>query len=43
MDLNDPSTPVGEGNALVVDGHAVLNGKVIIAHPQGDILMGIYK
>ena len=30
------------GNALVVDGHTVLNGKVIISVPQGDISMGIY-
>lgn len=31
------------GNALVVDGHAVLNGKVTISQPQGDINMGIYQ
>lgn len=32
-----------DGNALVVDGHTVLNGKVIISVPQGDISMGIYQ
>lgn len=41
---NDDSTtdPYGTGEALVVDGHTVLNGKVIISEPQGDISMGIY-
>lgn len=43
--LSDP--PISEtdsgGNALVVDGHTVLNGKVIISVPQGDIFMGIYE
>jgi hypothetical protein len=36
------STSASGGNALVVDGHTVLNGKVIISVPQGDISMGIY-
>jgi hypothetical protein len=41
--LADPSSPTdSDGNALVVDGHTVLNGKVTIAVPQGDISMGIY-
>lgn len=41
----DPSTEEtdSEGNALVVEGHTVLNGKVIISVPQGDISMGIYQ
>ncbi len=39
---NPPSTTDSGGNALVVDGHTVLNGKVIISVPQGDISMGIY-
>lgn len=39
----EPATPgMSEGRALVVDGHTVLNGKVIISEPQGDISMGIY-
>lgn len=43
-ELSDPpaETTDSGGNALVVDGHAVLNGKVIISVPQGDISMGIY-
>jgi hypothetical protein len=44
--LVDPGTtidPDSGGNALVVDGHTVLNGKVIISVPQGDISMGIYQ
>jgi hypothetical protein len=40
---NPPSTTDSNGNALVVDGHTVLNGKVIISVPQGDISMGIYQ
>lgn len=40
--LADYGAPASGGNALVVDGHAVLNGKVVIAVPQGDISMGIY-
>ncbi|NQX02545.1 hypothetical protein HQ447_17955 [bacterium] len=32
-----------DGNALVVEGHTILNGKVIISVPQGDISMGIYQ
>jgi len=38
-----PATTDSGGNALVVDGHTVLNGKVIITVPQGDISMGIYQ
>ncbi len=38
-----PATNDSGGNALVVDGHTVLNGKVIISVPQGDISMGIYQ
>ena len=46
----DASVALGEqthqqasgGNALVVDGHAILNGKVVMAVPQGDISMGAY-
>jgi len=30
------------GEALIVDGHTVLNGKVIISQVQGDISMGIF-
>jgi len=37
----DPATDSG-GNALVVEGHTVLKGKVVIEQPQGDITMGIY-
>ena len=47
---NDPEVPLADygatssgGNALVVDGHAVLNGKVVISVPQGDISMGNYQ
>ena len=41
--LEDPaSTTDSGGEALVVDGHTTLNGKVIISVPQGDISMGIY-
>lgn len=46
---SDPEAPLADyganasgGNALVVDGHTVMNGKVVIAVPQGDISMGIY-
>ena len=38
-----PATNDSGGNALVVDGHTVLNGKVVISVPQGDISMGIYQ
>ena len=40
----DPSSADtdSDGNALVVEGHTVLMGKVIINEPQGDISMGIY-
>lgn len=42
--LDDPaSTTDSGGNALVVDGHTVLNGKVTLAKPQGDISMGVYE
>ena len=37
----DPGTHSG-GNALVVEGHTVLKGKVIMEQSQGDISMGIY-
>ena len=37
----DPTTDSG-GNALVVEGHTVLKGKVVIEQVQGDISMGIY-
>lgn len=42
--LEDPSpTTDSGGNALVVEGHTVLKGKVIIEQAQGDISMGIYQ
>jgi hypothetical protein len=43
--LSDPPSLSNDsgGNALVVEGHAVLRGKVIIEQPQGDISMGIYQ
>jgi hypothetical protein len=42
--LNDPpSTTDSGGNALVIEGHAVMKGKVIIEQAQGDISMGIYQ
>jgi hypothetical protein len=34
---------MGASEALVVEGHARLKGKVIIEQPQGDISMGIYE
>jgi hypothetical protein len=41
--LGDPPSPQDSGgNALVVDGHTILNGKVVMAVPQGDISMGVY-
>ena len=41
--LSNPSLrSASEGRALVVDGHAVFNGKLIMALPQGDISMGAY-
>ena len=42
--LSDPpsSTDSG-GNALVIEGHAVMKGKVVIEQAQGDIGMGIYQ
>lgn len=36
-------TTNSSGNALVVDGDTVLNGKVTVATPQGDISMGNYQ
>lgn len=42
--LEDPASATDKaGNALVVDGHTILNGKVIISVPQGDISMGIFE
>jgi hypothetical protein len=44
--LDDPGTTSdgdSGGEALVVDGHTRLRGKVIIEEPQGDISMGIYE
>lgn len=42
--LTDPpaTTTDSGGNALVVEGHTLLKGKVIIEKAQGDISMGIY-
>ncbi len=34
---------MSDGRALVVEGHTLLKGQVIIAEPQGDISMGIYE
>ena len=39
---NPPSLTDHDGEALVVDGHTRLRGKVVIEQPQGDISMGIY-
>lgn len=42
--LADPgSASDSGGTALEVDGHTILNGKVQISHPQGDISMGAYQ
>jgi len=44
--LDDPGTTSdgdSGGEALVVDGHTRLRGKVIIEEPQGNISMGIYE
>ena len=42
--LQDPlSETDSDGNALVVEGHTELKGKVIISVPQGDISMGIFE
>lgn len=43
--LEDPTTETSDsdGNALIVDGHTILNGKVVISVPQGDISMGVYQ
>ena len=41
-DPSETDTTDSGGNALVVDGHTVLNGKVTISVAQGDISMGIY-
>jgi Head domain of trimeric autotransporter adhesin len=40
---NPASTTDSDGNALVVEGHTLLKGKVTLAVPQGDISMGIYQ
>lgn len=40
-DANDATD--ADGNALVVKGHARLQGKVVIEQAQGDISMGIYE
>lgn len=37
-----PEATDSEGEALVVDGHTRLRGKVVIEQAQGDISMGIY-
>lgn len=41
----DPSSATTDsgGEALVVEGHTRLKGKVVIEQPQGDISMGIYQ
>ncbi len=41
----DPSVEEtdSDGNALIVEGHTILKGKVVIEQPQGDISMGIYQ
>lgn len=39
---NPPSLTDHDGEALVVDGHTRLRGKVVIEQAQGDISMGIY-
>jgi hypothetical protein len=42
--LDDPASATdSHGEALVVDGHTRLRGKVVIEQPQGDISMGIYE
>ena len=40
----DPSSAStdSEGQALIVEGHTLLKGEVILEAPQGDISMGIY-
>jgi hypothetical protein len=41
--LADPAAGIASGGeALVVEGHTRLKGKVIIEQAQGDISMGIY-
>jgi hypothetical protein len=37
-----PQESISTGQALVVEGHTVMKGKVTIEKPQGDIYMGIY-
>ena len=37
-----PETTDSGGNALVVEGHTVMKGKVIIEEVQGDISMGAF-
>ena len=39
---NPPSRADSDGKALVVDGHSLFNGKVVMAAAQGDISMGVY-
>ncbi|MGJ8632393.1 MAG: hypothetical protein ACSHX7_00595 [Luteolibacter sp.] len=43
--LDDPASTTTDsgGEALVVEGHTRLKGKVIIEQAQGDISMGIYQ
>jgi hypothetical protein len=42
--LNDPPSATDSGgNALVIEGHAIMKGKVILEQAQGDISMGIYQ
>ena len=38
----EPTAENSQGEALVVEGHTRLKGKVVIEQPQGDISMGIY-
>jgi hypothetical protein len=40
--LADQDAAASGGEALVVEGHTRLKGRVIIEQPQGDISMGIY-
>lgn len=41
--VDPPATTDSGGNALVVEGHTILKGKVVIEQAQGDISMGIYQ
>jgi len=38
-----PASTDSGGQALIVEGHTLLKGKVILEAPQGDISMGIYQ